>query len=192
MLPSSSSSYSEHSQCKHQSPNISRYMRYTFLVFGARSLWSQSVLASYIYLLTSNSSVAVGNVTGLMGLCQVLMSIPSGILSDKYRRDTVLRFSLFVGFTALGIITTSVILDSFILLCIGVSIYGAFYGLAYTAGEALLSDSIISGERSKILTRKNQFMNAGTCLGPITAIVMFYFLGNGERKQVPTPVNSFF
>ncbi|GMH71916.1 hypothetical protein TrST_g1492 [Triparma strigata] len=163
---------------KAPSKNIGRYMRYTALIFAARSLWSQSVLASYIYLLTDNSSEAVGNVTGLMGLAQVLMSVPSGILSDKYRRDTVLRASLFVGFTALTLIIIAVISDSFSLLCVGVSVYGAFYGLAYTAGEALLSDSIVSGERSKILTRKNQFMNAGTCLGPLTAIAMFYFLGN--------------
>jgi MFS family permease len=60
----------------------------------------------------------------------------------------------------------------------GVALFGAFYGLAYTAGEALLSDSIPDGGRSKILTKKTQYMSAGTCLGPAVAIVMFAILGN--------------
>ena len=159
-----------------ESSNILTYFRYTFLVFGARSLWSQNVLASYIYLLTDGSTVAVGNVTGLMGLCQVLFSVPSGALSDAFRRDSVLRLSLVLGLASVALVSCAVLGEDFKLLCVGAGAYGAFYGASYTAGEALLSDSIEEGERSKILTRKIQVREeslmcegkAGQRKGPIS------------------------
>lgn len=110
------------------SSNISPYLWFTGMAFAARSLWSQSVLSTYIYITVSESPTALGNLTGLMGLSQIIASIPAGIISDKYRRDTVLKISLLFASCSIGFITAAVFYSSYAFLLVGCACYGSFYG----------------------------------------------------------------
>ena len=113
----------------------------------------------------------------------MLASFPAGIVADKYRRDSVIKASLVVGFGSLIVTSCAVWSSNYYLLLSGTSMYGAFYGMAYTSGEALLSDSTPDGSRSKVLTRKQQVQSFGTCLGPLVAVAMFAGLGNEWTEE---------
>ena len=87
-----------------KSENINLILTYTLLSSISRSLWNQSVLSAFVYLLTSNDPKYVGYLTAIMGIAQLIFSFPTGIFTDRYRRDTLL--SLSAGFGVLAAIVT--------------------------------------------------------------------------------------
>lgn len=157
---------------------------YTFLSFSSRSIWNQSVLPAYIYLLPHGGAEKVGMLTAIMGFSQLLVSFPSGAIADKFRRDTTIRVSSFCGTIAIVFMIIAAYTKSTILLGIGLSIWGIFFGACNTCVNALLADSIPDGMRSKTFMQRTICINSGSLTGPIVAIVMFSKLGNvwGESE----------
>lgn len=119
--------------------NVKIYLVFIALAFMGRAMWSRSVLTAYIYLITDHDPSRVGYVAGLLGTSQVLFAFPSGYFADKYRRDTVIRFGVIFGLLGTICVFLSVLFESFATLCVAVSMWGAFWGVSYTAGEALFS-----------------------------------------------------
>ena len=128
-----------------ENPPLSRNIRlvliYTVFAFAGRSLWSQSVLATYVFLLTNNNAEAVGFITAAMGLAQLLASFPSGVLADRYRRDSILRVASVAGCAAIGMTVFSVYQESYIYLVASLSAWGVVWGIANTSLSALFADS---------------------------------------------------
>ncbi|GAH01627.1 unnamed protein product, partial [marine sediment metagenome] len=54
-------------------------------------------LSAFVYLLKSNDPKYVGLLTAIMGIAQLLISFPSGVLADRYRRDTMLQIGSVIG-----------------------------------------------------------------------------------------------
>lgn len=162
------------------SPNVPRTLIYTTLAFTARSLWSQSVLANLVFLLTSHSPT-VGYVSAVMGLVQLLVSIPAAYVADRsQKREYVLRVASVLGILAI-FVTLAAILKTlhFPSLVAALAVWGAFWGTSNTALGALFADSIPNGlVRSHYETQRSILINVGNTAGPLVALAMFQFLGN--------------
>ena len=166
-----------------KSKNISLILIYTFLYFSSRSLWSQSVLSAFIYLLKDNDPEYVGLITGIMGVTQLISSFPSGWAADKYGRQFVLRCGSIVGFV--GVVTTlyACIKQRFWILATSLGLWGIYNGMTSTAIMALFADSIQEEERSSYFTKRMIVTRLGSAVGPAVAIIMFTFLGDQWRVR---------
>ena len=182
-----SSSSQRISQEPRQSRNVPLVLLYTFCNFAGRSLWSQSVLATFVFLLTNDNPEDVGLITAVMGTSQLVMSFPAGVLADKYRRDTMLKLSSGIGIVAILSTICTLVLCSrgdthgtmyFSYLAVSLAIWGCFRGVSNTSLSALFADSIPTGQRSKFFTQRTILTTLGNTTGPFVALVMFFFLGD--------------
>jgi MFS family permease len=170
------------------SRNVSLTLIFTFCAFAGRSIWSQSVLATFVYLLADNNPEAVGFITAVMGISQLVASFPSGLVADSYRRDTMLKVASGIGVVA--IITTLFVCSRHVrgggdkhhmhysYLVIALGIWGCFWGVANTSLSALFADSIPTGQRAKYFTQRSILTTIGNTSGPLVALTMFLFLGD--------------
>lgn len=187
---------------RHVSRNVTLTLLYTWCVFAGRSIWSQSVLATFVYLLRDNDPKAVGYITAVMGLSQVrwrfcadgachwqlfdspplllqlLVSFPSGYLADSYRRDTLLKSASVIGLLAVAVTLLACWRAAYLDLVIALAVWGCFWGMANTSLGALFADSIRDGERSKYFTRRSILITLGNTSGPFASLTLFAILGD--------------
>lgn len=161
-----------------KSRNVHLVLAYTFFSFSARSLWNQSVLSAFVYLLKSDDPKYVGFITGLMGMSQLLSSFPSGWLADRYRRDTMLKVGSAVGFFAAASTLIASRMNDFTALGIALCIWGLFWGICSTSVMALFADSIANGDRSYYFMQRQIMQLSGNTFGPAVALYMFTRLGD--------------
>jgi MFS family permease len=165
-------------QPAEKSKNINRVLVYVFLVYCSRSLWNQSVIAAYVYLLKSDDPKFVGILTCITGIAQLLSGFPAGVLADKYRRDTLLKASSAFGVVAATLTLIATQIDHFILLGVALSCWGFFWGVSATSLSALFADSISDGERSKYFTKRSICQTIGNSTGPLVGLIVFSYIGN--------------
>lgn len=166
------------------SRNIQLTLIYTLIVFAGRSLWSQSVLSTFVYLLQNNDPKAVGVISAAMGLTQLFVSFPAGIFVDRYRRDYLLKAASVVGLVAISLTYTAILAKhSFNWLIGALSVWGVFWGISDTSLGALFADSIPDGQRSKYFTQRSILVKVGNMTGPVSALILFAFLGNEWTTQ---------
>jgi MFS family permease len=151
---------------------------YTALAFAGRSVWSQSVLATFVYLLRDNSSEAVGLITAVMGITQLLASFPAGIIADSHRRDSLLKVASGVGVLAIGATLAALWHRNFHYLIAALAVWGLCWGIGNTALSALFADSIRAGERSFYFTQRSILITIGNTTGPLVALSLFAILGD--------------
>jgi len=166
-----------------QSRNVRLTLIFTLLAFAGRSMWNQSVLSTYVFLLRHNDVEAVGFITAAMGLSQLVVSFPVGFLADRYRRDTMIKVASAIGICSISLIYVAILKDSYVWLTLALSVWGAFWGTANTSLAALFADSIPQGERSKYFTQRAMLVNTGAMLGPTTALILFALLGDEWTLQ---------
>jgi MFS family permease len=125
----------------------------------------------------------VGYLTAAMGISQLLVSFPTGVLADRHRRDGLLKVASFVGILAIA--TTFKVLyfsshkqPTYGGLIVALCIWGCFWGIANTCLTALFADSVPNGQRSKYFTHRSILINLGNVTGPTVALIMFAVLGN--------------
>ena len=160
------------------SRNVKLTLLYTAIVFAGRSIWSQSVLSAFVYLLKGNDPEAVGYITAVMGIAQMVFSVPSGFVADRYRRDTLLRFGSLIGVMAIAVTLAACWRGDFVALVMALVVWGCFWGVNNTALSALFADSVRPGQRSLYFTRRSIIINFGNTTGPVVALIMFAALGN--------------
>jgi MFS family permease len=170
---------------RHQRQNIRLTMMFTVLAFAGRSIWSQSVLAAYVFLLSHNPT-AVGFLTAVMGILQLLSSIPTGYLSDRriLSRDILLKVASAVGMLAMAVTVTALYLPehqhnlAYLFLTLSLAVWGIFWGISNTALGALFADATPEGTRSKYFTQRSILINVGNTAGPLLALALFVALGD--------------
>lgn len=160
------------------SKNVHLTLAFTWFAFAGRSMWNQSVLATFIFLIRDGDAEAVGFVTAVTGLSQLLVSFPVGFLADRYRRDTMLKLASVVGMVAVTVTLLSLHLGSFSLLVVALAVWGIMWGITNTALSALFADSIPNGERSHYFTQRSIILKFGNVAGPLAALSMFAYLGD--------------
>ena len=162
----------------NSSRNITIILWYTFAMFAGRSIWNQNVLATFAFLLRDGDPKAVGFLTAAMGTSQLLVSFPAGYLSDKYRRDTILKVSSGIGVGAVLASLFALQQADFMWLLLSLCVWGVYWGCAETSLAALFADSIPDGQRSHYLTTRSILIKIGQLTGPVVALPMFVVLGD--------------
>ena len=159
--------------------NITFTLIYTCFAFAGRSIWQQSVLATYVFLIMKENPEAVGFITAVMGFAQLCASVPTGYLADKYRRDTMLKLASAVGLLAISVTLIALfVFQSYYVLVLALGVWGLVWGIANTALGALFADSIRDGDRPYFFTKRSILINLGNTVGPSIALAMFFVLGD--------------
>jgi MFS family permease len=158
--------------------NITFVLLYTWFAFSGRGVWNQNCLATLVFLLRDGDPKSIGFITAAMGISQLCVSIPTGILADKYRRDILLKIGAFFGAAACGATIYAALHPGYLLLVGALILWGIHWGIVNTAITALFSDSIPDGERSFYFTRRAIIINFGNMCGPAIALIMFAVLGD--------------
>ena len=158
--------------------NVTLVLAYTLVAFTGRGLWNQNCLATLIFLLKDGDPKAIGFLTATMGMAQLCTSIPTGILADRYRRDTLLKTGALVGIAAVGLSFRAALDPSYGMLLVALLMWGVHWGIVNTSITALFSDSIPDGERSYYFTKRAVVINIANTCGPVIALVMFAVMGD--------------
>ena len=135
------------------------------------------------------TNTVLGNLFTIQGLGSTLFVIPSGIFADKYRRDLLIRISMIFGFTAqLALIystlsagTPQVALAA---LIISEMLGGIGWGLSGPASQALLADSIESGQRSGVFAKMFFANLLASAIGPFIAAGFTLIFGDTWDLQL--------
>ncbi|MHA2371243.1 MAG: hypothetical protein ACXADX_20705, partial [Candidatus Hodarchaeales archaeon] len=91
----------------------------TFFQSLGRGIWGGNLLSAYIFYLGNESNELLGLTSAVGGLAMTLFVLPSGFLSDRFRRDYVIKAASVVGFFAiLMVYLSSDILGIFMALVI--------------------------------------------------------------------------
>lgn len=153
----------------------------------------QVAFSVYVNQILGQPNFVLGLMFTSSGLASTLFVFPSGYFADKYRRDILVRMSVFFGVIAqLGLIlsifltqagpvsletspNTDIIL---IILFIAQIFSGLGWGLSGPAAQALLADSIESGDRSRVFANMHFVGFIAAALGPFIAAGLTFFLGD--------------
>jgi len=136
------------------------------------------VLATYVFILKDNDTEAVGYITAVLGLSQLLTSFPTGFCADKYRRDRILFCASFVGCLAFSVTLLACWHENYTYLVWALATWGAYYGVTNTTLGALYADSIPQGDRSYYFTHRSSVLSMANICGPVVALTMFAHLGD--------------
>jgi MFS family permease len=134
---------------------------------------------------SNNNQAAVGYITGIMGIAQLLCSFPAGRYADSHRRDTLLKLASVLGLLAIAATLYALWAQkgadaSPHNLVVALALWGCTLGIGNTALWALFADSIPTGDRSHYFTKRSILTTLGTIAGPVTSLTMFLFLGGNH------------
>jgi MFS family permease len=155
-----------------------------FVFFGClgNAIWGNA-FGMYIYyfageaegFLGLSQTAVLGITSAVRGMTMLLFLFPAGFLADKFRRDTILKITALIGFAALGLIAFG---NSFTTIFISLVLLGLFSSFLVPSFEAIFADSIPSGYRSKIYSRRYLLDQISNSVGPFLAAIFFIFFGN--------------
>jgi hypothetical protein len=169
------------------SPNLSRILIFTWFAFTGRSIWSQSMLAVFIFLLQNQSHPeTVGYVAAVMGMSQVIASFPAKYLANTFKRHTMLKLASGVGMGAVVIMVLGMFLpfrgsvsSSLQFLVVSLGLWGTSWGICDTALPVVFANSIPHHSRRPYYFRRGaSLIRLGSVTGPLIAMVVFHYLGN--------------
>ncbi len=123
-----------------------------------------------------------------MGISQLAVSFPVGILADRYRRDTFLKVGSIVGLIAAVFTLIATRAASMPLLCASLVFWGMFWGITNTVVSALFADSMLTGDRSYYFSHLMIVQMLGNASGPLAALFMFSRLGNEWNAEACSSV----
>ena len=151
-------------------------LTYTFIWYMASSIFQRDLL-SVLIRRVSGSNQAVGLISGVQGMAQVLLAFPVGYFGDRFLRQTLLRFGVFVGLCAIAI-TCYIFVSlepgsSLILFYVGFFIWGGYVVLTNPAIESLFADSVKTGERTFIFSLKFALLQVASSTGPAISAYLF-------------------
>ena len=107
-----------------------------------------------------------------------MVAIPVALLIDRYRRDSSLRFSGFIGVLAIAATFYAFLFNSLVYLWPSLVLWGVFDAVSSPALESIFADSVATGSRSRVFSNKYIVQTVAGSLGPLLSVALFYYLGN--------------
>ncbi|KAK3233521.1 hypothetical protein CYMTET_56184 [Cymbomonas tetramitiformis] len=146
----------------------------------ADSIWSGTLLVAFLSEVTNRSNTKVGLVTALQGATQLVTALPAGWAADRYPRSRIIAFGgigLLLSISATSYAVISSCCESarvtFVLLCLGLALFGFSGGVINGPAQALLADSIPTGFREVYYNYLFMCYMLGGVVGPLLSIVLF-------------------
>ncbi|WP_215522398.1 MFS transporter [Varibaculum prostatecancerukia] len=152
-------------------------------IFASTGLWMQRVAQDWVVLmvLTDQSGFAVGVVTALQFLPQLLLSIPAGMVADRFNRRRIIQICQCI--VALSGLTTG------ILLLTGVAALWQIYIIALITGvadcltsparQAFVSELVTKEDLPNAVGLNSTAFNSARLIGPGLAGFMIAGIGPG-------------
>ena len=118
---------------KGKGPPMNRNVRLTIVLAAlsglADSLWSNTVLSAYLFLLCKDRNAPVGQAEAVSGLSTLFTALPVGYLADKYSRSGVIAFGgvsyfLAMALTLFAILYTEHEAHAFLTICVALALWG--------------------------------------------------------------------
>ncbi|MFX1283768.1 MAG: MFS transporter [Promethearchaeota archaeon] len=129
------------------------------------------------------SNFVLGNLFTIQGIASTIFVFPSGYFADKYRRDLLVRISVIFGvFAQLTLIYSTFLTGTpsaaLSVLFISEILGGIGWGLSGPAGQALIADSIESGDRSRVFAKMFFANLLASAAGPFLAAWLTLIFGD--------------
>jgi MFS family permease len=135
------------------------------------------------------SNFILGNLFTVSGLASTIFVFPSGWAADKFRRDILIRTSVFFGVMAQVILIYATLIiapgaSTINFLFLGRIFGGIGFGLSGPAAQALLADSIAPGQRSKTFANMHFANLSAAAIGPFLAVALTLIFGDTWSLEV--------
>lgn len=125
----------------------------------------------------------VGTVETVRGLTGLVVSLPIGILADKYTKMHILRLSTIVGFIGICICCYSVWTDSTTIIFAGVCVFAIYNQAAMGLYGPILSEMVPADDLQKTLSKSMSIYAAGQFFGPLIQICVISLDGSHKDGQ---------
>ena len=162
---------------------------------SADSIWTNTVLASFVYELMSTTKTPnayAGYVEAAQGIANLVFALPVGLAADKGSKSRIvaiggLLIPLAVGSTSYAVIRGVQVAEDdendrrfqcFGIFLGSMCLWGIVSAIASGPAQAIYADSVVQGERSYYYTVLFSLYLLASTLGPIVTIFMFWLRGN--------------
>eukprot|EP00924_Labyrinthula_sp_SR-Ha-C_P009853 snap_masked-scaffold_21-processed-gene-1.4-mRNA-1 protein AED:0.07 eAED:0.12 QI:0/0/0/1/1/1/2/0/435 len=184
------------------SKNIYIILTLNFFWGLADSIWTNSILSTWLFLLASqatsssassssnttqtNANTIVGSIEASQGIAGFLTTIPLGFLADSYGKGFICNiggagFSIAAGLTLFAIFLHESSENhnlQLVIFTISLILWGIFCGIFLGPIEALFADSVPNGQRSKYFTYLQISYSIPALIGPLITIHLFQSYGD--------------
>ncbi|MHA1973987.1 MAG: MFS transporter [Candidatus Hodarchaeales archaeon] len=155
--------------------NVKLVFIFSLLQSLGRGIWMGNVLSNWIYLIAGESNILLGLTSAITGLAMTMTVMPAGVLSDRLKRQTILRGASFFGFLGLSF---AILAESLEMIFLALLFWGLFQGINRPSVESIFADSVESGNRSKVYAWVHLTRQFGMATGPFVNIGLFFILGD--------------
>ena len=171
---------------------LNRNVRLAYIQTIAQSVSFGIIQTAFSIFITQglgHSEFILGNLFTVSGLASTLFVFPSGFLADRYRRDFLIRISVFFGILGQLILMYATLVvapasNTINFLFISQLFGGLGWGLSGPASQALLADSIEQGNRSKTFANMHFVNLLAAAFGPFLAAGLTIVLGDSWDLNV--------
>ncbi len=152
-------------------------------IFASTGVWMQRVAQDWVVLmvLTDQSGFAVGVVTALQFLPQLLLSIPAGMLADRFNRRHIIQICQCI--VALCGLITGILLLSGVAALWQIYVFALVTGVAdcltSPARQAFVSELVTAEDLPNAVGLNSTAFNSARLIGPGLAGFMIAGIGPG-------------
>ena len=150
----------------------------------ADSIWSGTVLASYLYELMGKSNSYAGYVEAAQGVASLVVALPIGWMADRGSKSRIIRAGGLMLPWAVAATAFAVVygvehqhdddkLPSFLMFVGALSLWGAVQSIQNGPAQALYADSTAAGERSRFYMISFVLYLCASVIGPVVSIALF-------------------
>ena len=154
----------------------------------SESIWTNTIGVAFIYDVWGGSNTKVGLATALTGVAAMLTAFPAGWAADRFRRSAVIRVGAVSILLAVPLYGAGVVgaaegvgpskAACYALICVASGLFGVSQGISNGPAQALLADSVPTGQRSKFYNWLFVSYIVPSLLGPVISVVYFEVKGN--------------
>ncbi len=140
-----------------------------------RGIWMGNVLNVFIFMIAWESNEILGIVSAATGLSMTLIVFPAGYLSDKIKREWVLRGAAVYGIIGISAMFYATEISHIVFALI---FWGFFQGISRPSFESIFADSVETGKRSRIYAIRHLVMQISMAAGPFINVFLFLLWGD--------------
>ena len=163
--------------------NVKLLVSIAFLESLSNSIWAGTFLSAYLLEKTGGSNLGVGAIEAVSGVTELIAALPIGWLADKLGKARIGKIGMTLGVSKLAVLATAIVLQvsasrALMLFTIGMVIDGFVEGFIDGPFDALLADSVRSGQRSTSYFVMSVARNIARTTGPAITIMYFSLSSN--------------
>eukprot|EP00921_Rhytidocystis_pertsovi_P023135 GHVQ01036883.1.p1 GENE.GHVQ01036883.1~~GHVQ01036883.1.p1 ORF type:complete len:1027 (+),score=154.22 GHVQ01036883.1:292-3372(+) len=137
------------------------------------SVNQSAVFDNYLYILVGRSNKWVGYGESVSGLTSLASALPVGYAVDRWDRTQIARMSTLIGIIATSINAVGLLYDNYRILLLSLFVWGIFWEMACSSSDAIFTDSLPRGLRTKAFTTRGIVTMICSGGGPVILVVYF-------------------